>query len=103
MGGMLGGTGLLFFLGANLDKTAFYKRVALTDTQDSSQGYVATSYQEPLKGKTGIAQTVLRPSGKVLVEGKLYDAYTRGDFIDKGQPVEVISEEGPALRVKLQA
>jgi membrane-bound serine protease (ClpP class) len=56
-----------------------------------------------MTGKTGVAETVLRPSGKVLVDGKLYDAYTRGDYIEKGQPIEVISHEGPALKVKLQA
>lgn len=103
MGGVLGGMVLLFVLGVNLDKTPFYKRVALTDTQDSSIGYVSNSFGASLKGKAGIAETVLRPSGKVLVDGKLYDAYTRGDYIEKGQPVEVINDEGPALKVKLQA
>jgi membrane-bound serine protease (ClpP class) len=103
MGGVLGGTVLLFVLGVNLHKTPIYKRVALTDTQDSSKGYVSNRYDEPMTGKTGIAETVLRPSGKVLVDGKLYDAYTRGDYIEKGQAIEVIAHEGPALKVKLQA
>jgi membrane-bound serine protease (ClpP class) len=44
---------------------------------------------------------VLRPSGKVLIDGKIYDAYTRGDYIEKGEIVEVISEEGPSLKVKI--
>jgi membrane-bound serine protease (ClpP class) len=101
MGGILGGTVLLFVLGANLSNTRLYKNVALTDTQDSKQGYVSNPVVESVKGKTGYAQTVLRPSGKVIIEGKLYDAYTRGDFIEKGQPIEVISDEGPALKVKL--
>jgi membrane-bound serine protease (ClpP class) len=100
VGGMLGGVVLLFVAGANLSKTRLYKRVALTDTQDSKQGYVANPLEAPMKGKTGIAQTVLRPSGKVEIEGKMYDAYTRGDFIEKGQPIEVISDEGSALKVK---
>jgi membrane-bound serine protease (ClpP class) len=102
MGGMLGGTVLLFVAGANLSNTRLYKRVALTDTQDSKQGYVSNPLAGSLRGKTGVAQTVLRPSGKVVIEGKLYDAYTRGDFIEKGEPVEVISDEGSALKVKVQ-
>jgi membrane-bound serine protease (ClpP class) len=102
MGGMLGGTVLLFVAGANLSNTRLYKKVALTHTQDSKQGYVSNPIVESLKGKTGVAQTVLRPSGKVIIDGQLYDAYTRGDFIEKGQPIEVISDEGPALKVKLQ-
>ncbi len=100
MGGVLGGMVLLVVLGANLDKTRFYRRVALTTTQQSSQGYVSNPLPESMKGKMGIAHTVLRPSGKVMIEGKLYDAFTRGDYIEKGQGIEVINDEGASLRVK---
>lgn len=102
MGGLVGGIVFLFVLGANLSKTRFYSRVALTDTQDSARGFTSNPILESLAGKSGIAQTVLRPSGKVLIDGKLYDAYTRGDYIEKGQPIEVISDEGPSLKVKVQ-
>lgn len=103
MGGVLGGTIGLFVLGVNFHRTKMYSRVALTDTQDSSEGYVSHRYDETMTGKTGVAETVLRPSGKVMIDGKLYEASTRGDYIEKGQPIEVIAEEGPALKVKLQA
>lgn len=102
MGGMLGGIILLFVAGSNLQGTRLYRKIALTDTQASSKGYIANPLEQPLKGKTGIAQTVLRPSGKVIIEGKMYDAYTRGDYIEKGQSIEVISDEGASLKVKLQ-
>lgn len=101
MGGMLGGGVLLFVLGTNLDKTRFYKKVALTDTQDSGKGYTSNPMEIPLVGKAGVAQTVLRPSGKVIIDGKIYDAYTQGDFIDKGQRIEVINDRGSTLKVKL--
>jgi membrane-bound serine protease (ClpP class) len=103
MGGVLGAGVLLFVLGANLEKTPFYKKVALTDQQNRSEGYVSTTYPVPLIGRIGIAQTVLRPSGKVIIDGQMYDAYTRGEFIEKDQSIEVISEEGPSLRVKIPA
>jgi membrane-bound serine protease (ClpP class) len=98
---MLGG-GVLLFVGASkLHGTRFYSRIALTDTQESSKGYTSNVLvKESLKGKSGTAHTVLRPSGKVIIDGKLYDAYTRGDFIEKGQQIEVISDEGSALKVK---
>jgi membrane-bound serine protease (ClpP class) len=51
-------------------------------------------------GKKGTAYTVLRPSGKVMLEGTLYDAYTRGDYVEKGDSIEVIAAEGTSLRVK---
>jgi membrane-bound serine protease (ClpP class) len=51
-------------------------------------------------GKRGKTQTILRPSGKVLIEGQVYDAFTRGDFIEKDETIEVIGTEGVTLRVK---
>lgn len=101
LGGMLGGIVLLFVAGARLSDTRLYKHVALTDTQQRSMGYISNPWGETLVGRTGIAETVLRPSGKISIDGKLYDAYTRGDFIEKGRTVEVISDEGPSLKVKI--
>ena len=101
LGGTLGGMILLLVAGSKLPETRFFKHVALTDTQNRSAGYVSLQYQESLLGKTGTAETVLRPSGKVMISGKMYDAYTRGEYIEKGQSVEVISEEGSSLKVKI--
>lgn len=101
MGGTLGGMILLLVGGSRLPETRFFKRIALTDTQNRSQGYVSTQISEPLIGKKGTAETVLRPSGKISIDGKFYDAYTRGDYIEKGQAVEVISDEGSSLKVKI--
>ena len=42
-------------------------------------------------GKTGECKTVLRPSGKVVIDGDLYDAVSlHGEFIEKGSLVKVI-------------
>ena len=40
-----------------------------------------------------MAHTVLRPSGKVMIKDKLYDAKSEYGFIDKGEPVKVIRYE----------
>lgn len=101
LGGTLGGMILLLVGGSKLPDTRFFKHIALTDTQNRSEGYVSFQLADSLLGKKGTAETVLRPSGKVMIEGKMYDAYTRGDYIQKGQIVEVISEEGPSLKVKM--
>ena len=53
-----------------------------------------------MAGKTGIAYTVLRPSGKVLIDDVVYDAYTRGDYINKNDKVKVINDEGTSLKVR---
>lgn len=103
MGGFLGGAILLFVLGANLSKTSFYRKVALTQTQDSSEGFVSTSYGQSMLGKTGIAATPLRPSGRIIIDGMYYDAFSRGGYIEKDNAVEVVGEEGPSLKVKPRA
>jgi len=40
---------------------------------------------ESLLGERGIAQTVLRLSGKISVEGTIYDAMSESSFIEKGE------------------
>jgi len=99
-GGLLGGMILLFVAGARISDTRFFKRIALTDTQDREQGYTASFFKEPMKGKKGTAFTILRPGGKVMIDGQIYDAITRGEYIEKGQLIEVIQEETTSLKVK---
>lgn len=100
LGAMTGGVLLLFFGGAKIAQSKTFKKIALTDSQEASQGYTVNSFNQTLKNKRGHAQTVLRPSGKVLIDGQIYDAFTRGDFIEKGEPIEVIGTEGVTLKVK---
>jgi membrane-bound serine protease (ClpP class) len=99
-GGLLGGMALLFFTSARLANTKLFSRIALTDTQERAQGYTSSFLKESMKGKKGTAYTVLRPGGKVLIEGQLFDAYTRGDYIDKGDSIEVLEDETTTLKVR---
>jgi membrane-bound serine protease (ClpP class) len=100
MAGLFGSMILFFVGGSRLPDTKFFKKIALSDTQESSQGYTANFITEVLAGKHGITQTVLKPSGKILVDGMIYDAQTRGEYIDKGTPVEVINVTGSSVLVK---
>lgn len=99
--GLLGGVVLLFVGGARLTNTRYYKRIALTDTQESSKGYTSNVNERDMRGKLGTTFTVLRPSGKVQIDGKLYDAFTRGEYIEVGIPVEVIHVSGSSVQVKM--
>lgn len=99
-GGILGGIILLFVGGSRLHETRFFKRIALTDTQEREKGFTVSAAEQSMKGKTGIAHTVLRPSGKVLIDGQIYDAYTRGEYIEKGDAIVVLDDETTSLRVK---
>ena len=102
IGGLTAGILLLFFGGAKLTETKAFRRIALTDTQKSSHGYSVNVNAKELIGKTGIAHTVLRPSGKVMIDDQVYDAFTRGDYVQKGDSIEVIATEGITLKVKLR-
>lgn len=100
LGGLTGGILLLFFGGARLTKTKAFQRIALSDTQEKSQGYTVNTLSDTLISKKGVAYTVLRPGGKVLIDEQIYDAFTRGDYVEKGEPIEVIGTEGITLKVK---
>ena len=99
--GLLGAIIVMFFGGARLLNSNVFKRVALQEVQTADEGYTSTFYKEKsmvgLKGKT---YTRLRPSGKIEVDGIIYDAFTRGNFIDEGVDIEIISDEGTSLKVK---
>ena len=52
--------------------------------------HVNTASLTSLKpGDSGIAYTILRPAGKIIINNKKIDAVTRGDFIEQGMPVIV--------------
>jgi membrane-bound serine protease (ClpP class) len=100
LGGAMGAIILMFFGASRMADSAIFKRVALQETLDRGEGYSSTFHESDMVGLTGIAETVLRPSGKVMIEDQLYDASTRGDYINKGEKVIVISDSGYTLKVK---
>ncbi|MCF7851761.1 MAG: hypothetical protein K9M07_00800 [Simkaniaceae bacterium] len=51
-------------------------------------------------GEVGVAQTILKPSGKVEIAGLIYDAVTEGQFLEKGEKIIVLRQEGEKLVVK---
>lgn len=99
--GMLGAIIVMFFGGARLLNSNVFKRVALQEVQDKDQGFTSTFYKEKsLVGMQGKTYTRLRPSGKIEIDGVIYDAFTRGNFVDVNVQIEVISDEGTSLKVK---
>ncbi len=98
--GLLGAVILMFFGGVGFTESKFFRRVALVDIQDSKQGYTSKFQSRSYLGETGVAYTVLRPSGKVQIGDDVLDAYTRGEFVAEGETIKVIGEEGTSLKVK---
>ena len=52
-----------------------------------------------LVGTTGKTVTVLRPAGKIEIDGTVYDAVSTGEFIPAGQNVKVMKYENAQLYV----
>lgn len=74
--------------------------LSLNEFQDTKQGYISiNALQKTMKGKNGTAFTVLRPSGKVEIEGEIYDAMSEVGYIEKGDPVKVIRDSAGQLYV----
>jgi membrane-bound serine protease (ClpP class) len=68
--------------------------------EDDQTGFVASSFDKELIGKEGVADTDLKPSGKILLEDKEYQAVSEMGYINKGTPVKVLRGEGAHLIVK---
>ena len=98
---ILGVIASLFILGIRVTNSKVFQRVALVDTQGKEQGFTSSVYgKEDLVGKRGISYTILRPSGKIMIDEQVYDAYTRGNYIAEKEAIEVMSDEGTSLKVK---
>ncbi|MDR4508109.1 MAG: hypothetical protein MRJ65_07730 [Candidatus Brocadiaceae bacterium] len=79
-----------------------FKRLILTTAETPDYGFknVTSSAYSELLGVKGVAITPLRPSGRIEVGEKLLDVVTQGDFIGKGQRVEIVKIEGNRIVVK---
>jgi membrane-bound serine protease (ClpP class) len=101
LAGLIGSFMIIFVGGVRLTESKAFQRIALNDVQETNAGFSSSFYKSKLLvGKTGIAKTVLRPSGRVAIDDDIYDAYTRGEYIESGTSIEVISDEGTSLKVK---
>jgi membrane-bound serine protease (ClpP class) len=69
--------------------------LALETSANQADGFVSfdTAKLSSLVGKSGIAHTVLRPSGKVIIDDDVYPAVAETGFIARGTPVMVRREE----------
>lgn len=78
-----------------------YGSLALKTNMDTDKGFVAQDMQlAQYVGKKGIASTLLRPVGKVEIDGEYLDATSEVGFIDKGEDIVVTRFENAQLFVK---
>ncbi len=86
--------------GQKLFKSNRFKNMSAMAEMKSSHGYtVRDKAIEKLIGQTGTAITNLRPSGKIEINGELYDSIADGSFIITGAAVKVITVRSTYLVV----
>lgn len=82
------------YLSQKLLSTNRFGSFALDTVQETDQGYSSADVNmKNLLGKTGVAFTVLMPSGKVEIDDDVYDATALTGYIDKGENVKVVKYE----------
>ncbi len=75
--------------------------LALMSTQQSNEGYIsADKHYTEMMDKTGITHSILRPAGKVEIEGEVFDAVAESGYIEKGENVKVVNYENAQLIVR---
>ena len=89
-----------------VNRNVFHKRLmllnrlVLNDSISTEDGYVASESRLELIGKKLQAYTDLRPAGVAVLGNEKLDVVTDGDFIEKGNEVEIIRVEGMRIVVK---
>lgn len=81
-------------------KTSLFQRLVLQDEQRSQLGYSVSQPHADLQARTAVARTDLRPSGKIELEGKWYDAVALDGYIEKGSEVYIEKQENYNLFVR---
>lgn len=102
-GALILGVIIIALLGRYLaPRIRLFSPLVLKGEQEAKEGYVAGRKAEelPSLGATGHVVSPLRPSGKVEIEGELYDAMSSGEFVEKGTKVRVVEIEGSKMIVE---
>lgn len=103
--GSVAGVGLAIYLSKKMftAQTGQFAHLSLHQTMKAEDGYVGVDTELlKLKGKTGVAVTTLRPSGKITIEGTNYDAMAIAGMIDKGTRIVVTKVEAAQLYVEAE-
>jgi membrane-bound serine protease (ClpP class) len=81
-------------------RNRLFGSLALETVESAEEGYTTSDagYRDVL-GKTGIAHTILRPAGKVMIGGELFDATALTGYIEKGEEIRVVRYETTQLFV----
>lgn len=100
--GVVLSVGLIWYLTSKHGPKWMRRVSELQATQKVADGYIGVDMEGAnYIGCTGVALTDLRPSGKVLVDGKEFDAVSLSGYIDAHREVRVVKFENAQVYVKI--
>ena len=98
--GSLLAIGAIAYLTSSKGPRVFRRHSELMSELKVSEGFIGVDMgPAKLVGTTGKTVTVLRPAGKIEIDGTVYDAVSTGEFIPAGQNVKVMKYENAQLYV----
>lgn len=72
----------------------------LKSVNSKERGYNSKADYSHLVGKTGTSRSILRPTGRIEIDGNYYDATSQGEFIKSFCKIEVVSVKDGHIVVK---
>lgn len=100
LGSLIASALLLVYVSSRIGSSGLFKKMALQSEERLEEGYIAVPMEQKLLiGKLAIAHTDLRPSGKIMLEGEVYDAISEFGFIEIGSSVRINRYETGQLYV----
>jgi membrane-bound serine protease (ClpP class) len=85
-----------------LPDTPFFRFIALARAQPRGPSFSERTVSSPTAisvGESGVALSILRPSGNARFGDAIVDVITRGEFIEPESPVRVLAIEGSRIVV----
>lgn len=79
-------------------RTALGRKMILSHEQTALRA--GTEPPAELVGKLGVAQSLLRPSGSALIDGKRLDVVAESGMIERGCAVQVVAVDGTRIIVR---
>ena len=81
-------------------KKGMLRRASLTKEEKIEDGYIVVNPNLfNLINKEGISQTILRPSGKIIIDNEYYDAVSLYGYIEPSSKIKVVKFENSQLYV----
>lgn len=99
--GLIAAIGLVAWLSSSHGPKFFRRHSELMLTQDVKKGYIGVDMGPArLVGQQAITMTDMRPAGKIIIDKKVFDAVSTGEYIEANHSVRILRYENAQLYVE---